>query len=224
MLAREKSFMTSLKVNSSNLIKKIFFTSILFYSINGFSEEKEILEIIEKNWNETQTISGKFSQTINNKNSISGDFYFQKPYKSNFTYDSELENIITTKFFINITDQEGFLIERYPIINQPIYKMLSKKINFRKIFEVLSINKTDYGVIVKLIPKNKSSSFGSQINLTFSNNDYSLKNWEIIDAFGQSTFLEFTMIRKNISIDPKIFQIKIKKIDLIKKSKQYEYR
>ena len=210
MWVREKFFMINLKTSFYNLIKKLIFISILFHSINSFSEEKKVLEIIEENWNETQTISGKFSQIVDGDNVITGNFNFQKPYKSSFIYDNKLENIITTKYFINITDHDGYLIDRYPIINQPIYKILSEKVSFRKIFKVLSINRVDNEIIVNLIPKNSSSIVESQVILTFNSTDYLLKNWEIIDQFGQSTFLEFTKIRKNISIDPKLFIVKIR--------------
>ena len=53
-----------------------------------------------------------------------------------------------------------------------------------------------------------SSNSNAKIKLVFNKDDYSLKNWEIIDDLGQSTYLEFTKIRKNISIDQKLFTIK----------------
>ena len=94
--------MINLKVSFSKLI--CFFISL--YSINAFSEENELINIIEENWNSSQTISGRFHQELNDNNIISGNFYIQKPYKSNFTYDNGLENIITSRFFINIVDNK----------------------------------------------------------------------------------------------------------------------
>ena len=37
-----------------------------------------------------------------------------------------------------------------------------------------------------------------------------LKKWEIVDEFDQSTVLEFTKIKKNISINPETYKIKYK--------------
>ena len=124
--------MINLKVSFSKLI--CIFISL--YSINAFSEENELINIIEENWNSSQTISGRFHQELNDNNIISGNFYIQKPYKSNFTYDNGLENIITSRFFINIVDNKKFLIDRYPIINQPIYKILSEEINLKETFKI----------------------------------------------------------------------------------------
>ena len=196
--------MINLKIRFSKLI--CIFISL--YSINVFSEENKLIDIIEESWNNTQTISGRFHQELNDNDIISGNFYIQKPYKSNFTYDNELENIITSKFFINIVDNKKFLIDRYPIINQPIYKILSEEISLKETFEILSIKIINTEIAINLVSKNNSSDSKAKIKLVFSRDDYSLKNWEIIDNLGQSTYLEFTKIRKNISIDQRLFIIK----------------
>ncbi|MDA9373026.1 outer membrane lipoprotein carrier protein LolA [Pelagibacterales bacterium] len=196
--------MINLKVKFYKLISVI----ISLYSISVFSEENKYIDLIEEDWNNTQTISGRFHQTLNDDDIISGNFYIQKPYKSNFTYDNELENIITSKFFINIVDNKKNLIDRYPIINQPIYKILSEEISLKETFEILSIKIINNEIAINLVSKNNSSDSKAKIKLTFNGDDYSLKNWEIIDDLGQSTYLEFTKIRKNISIDQELFIIK----------------
>ena len=116
---------------------------------------------------------------------------------------SKIAIIITSKFFISILDNEGYLIDRYPIIDQPIYKLLSKDVDFRKLFKFIKVNNFDNEIIIEVTSKNEVS-----IKLIFNKANYSLKNWEIIDELGQSTYLEFTKIRKNISIDPKLFIVK----------------
>lgn len=195
-------------INLKAKFYKLISVFISLYSISVFSEENKYIDIIEEDWNNTQTISGRFHQKINDDNIVSGNFYIQKPYKSNFTYDNELENIITSKFFINIVDNKKFLIDRYPIINQPIYKILSEEIDLKETFEILSIKIINNEIAINLVSKNNSSDSKAKIKLTFNGDDYSLKNWEIIDDLGQSTYLEFTKIRKNISIDQELFVIK----------------
>jgi len=195
-------------INLKAKFYKLISVFISLYSISVFSEENKYIDIIEEDWNNTQTISGRFHQKINDDNIVSGNFYIQKPYKSNFTYDNELENIITSKFFINIVDNKKFLIDRYPIINQPIYKILSEEIDLKETFEILSIKIINNEIAINLVSKNNSSNSKAKIKLTFNGDDYSLKNWEIVDDLGQSTYLEFTKIRKNISIDQELFVIK----------------
>ena len=197
--------MINLKVNFFKLI--CIFISL--YSISAFSEENKLINEIEENWNNSQTISGRFHQELNSNNDvISGNFYIQKPYKSNFSYDNGLENIITSKFFINIVDNYGYLVDRYPIINHPIYKILADRIALKETFRILSIKKIDNEIRINLMSKDNSGNSAAKIKLAFNEDDYSLKNWEIIDELGQSTYLEFTKIRKNISIDPMLFIVK----------------
>lgn len=197
--------MINLKIN----FFKVICIFISLYSTSAFSEENKFINKIEESWNNSQTISGKFHQKLNdNSDIISGNFYIQKPYKSNFTYDNELKNIITSKYFINIVDNDGYLVDRYPIVNQPIYKILSNNISLKETFRVLSIKEVDDKIRIILMPKESLRNSSARIKLTFNKDDYSLKNWEIIDELGQSTYLEFTKVRKNISIDQKLFIVK----------------
>ena len=186
---------------------KLIYVFIFVYSINAFSDENKLIDIIEENWNSSQTISGRFHQEIND-DILSGNFYIQKPYKSNFTYDNGLENIITSKFFINIVDNNRYLVNRYPIINQPIYKILSDEISLNDTFKVLSVKRINNQISINLASKDSSDNSVAKIKLFFNEDDYTLKNWEIVDELGQSTYLEFTKIRKNISIDQKLFIVK----------------
>ena len=200
--------MINLRINFSRLIKKLVFIFICFYPVTIFSAENELLKIIEKNWNETNTMVGRFNQLLDNNETVAGDFFIHKPFQSKFTYDNNLQTIITSKFFVSIIDQDGNLIDRYPLINQPIYEILSNTISFEKVFNVLSIDTINEEIVLNLVSKNKSADVGIKIKITFDNKDYLLKNWEIIDGLGQSTYLEFTKIRKNISIGSDLFMIK----------------
>ena len=202
--------MTNYKTNYLNNFIK--FTIIFFYlfSANVFPKEDEILKIIENNWNETQTLTGQFHQKLEPGKVISGDFYIEKPFKSNFTYNNHSQDIITSEYFINIVDKQGNLLDRYPIINQPVYMLLSQEISLRNIFIIKSVEQNESGITIKLKPKNNKESDKTSIILTFNSIDYLLKNWEIIDELGQSTYLEFTNIRKNISIDQSLFIFKEK--------------
>jgi outer membrane lipoprotein-sorting protein len=194
--------MTNLKTNSLYKITTFIFVFINLFSINALSEESHIIKIIEKEWNRTQTLNGKFHQKIDGDKVISGSFFIEKPYKSNFTYHNQAQNIITSKYFINFVDKKGKLLDRYPILNQPIYKLFSKNINLNNIFHIKSVEQDQTEVKIKLAPKDNNEI---QIDLTFHSKDYLLKKWEIVDALGQTTYLEFTNVRKNISIDQNLF-------------------
>ena len=199
--------MTNLKINNLNKTATFIFFFIYLFLTNALSEESNIIKIIEKEWNQTQTLKGNFLQKIDDDKVISGDFFIEKPYKSNFTYHNQTQNVITSKYFINFVDKESKLLDRYPIINQPVYKLFSKNINLNNIFHIKSVNQNQSEVKVKLAPKDNNKI---QIDLTFHSKNYLLKKWEIVDALGQTTYLEFTNVRKNISIDQNLFIFKEK--------------
>ena len=73
-----------------------------------------------------------------------------------------------------------------------------------------SINQKQSDTIIELFTKDNTDSNATKITLTFHSSGYRLKKWEIINALGQSTYLEFTNIRKNISIDQNLFSFREK--------------
>ena len=202
--------MKSLKIKNLNQITKFILVFIYFFSSSALSNESQIIGTIENEWNQTQTLAGNFIQKLDDDKIISGDFFIEKPYKSYFTYHDQEQNIITSKYFINLVDKESRLIERYPVINQPIYNLFSKEVNFNNIFEIMSVNQNQTEATIELITKDNKDNIAFKITLTFHSSNYLLKKWEIIDALGQSTYLEFTNIRKNISIDQNLFIFKEK--------------
>ena len=56
--------MTNLKTNSLNKITTFIFVFTNLFLTNALSEESHIIKIIEKEWNHTQTLNGKFHQKI----------------------------------------------------------------------------------------------------------------------------------------------------------------
>ena len=210
MLVKEKYSMISLKIKNLNRITKFILVCIYFFSSSALSDEDQIIKSIEKEWNQTQTLAGKFLQRSGDDSVVSGDFFIEKPYKSRFIYHNQSQNIITSKYFINFVDDESRLLERYPIINQPIYKLFSEDVYFNNIFEIKSINQNQAETIIELFTKDNTDSNAIKITLTFHSSGYLLKKWEIVDALGQSTYLEFTNIRKNISIDQNLFNFREK--------------
>ena len=58
--------------------------------------------------------------------------------------------------------------------------------------------------------KNKNRD---RIQLSFDRFTFDLKKWEIYDEFDNKTVLEFTKIKKNVSISQDLFMVKYKKFD-----------
>ena len=197
-------------------MKKYFLIFFIFTISIGSSEseviqnDQEIIALIENNWNSIDTMSGRFEQIDADNNIEYGNFYFDKPYKSKFSYDHKDETIITNKILIYILDDEGYQVDSYPIGNSPIKNILSNNIKFDDIFKIISVeqilDKEDIYQITT-INKNSENSDG-KVLFFFTVDDLTLKKWVIFDEFGNKTVLEFTNMQKNISIGPNIFVVR----------------
>jgi len=192
------------------LIFFIFTISIVNSESEVIQNDQEIIALIENNWNSIDTMSGRFEQIDADNNIEYGNFYFDKPYKSKFSYDHKDETIITNKILIYILDNEGYQVDSYPIGNSPIKNILSNNIKFDDIFKITSVeqifDKEDIYQITT-INKNAENSDG-KVLFFFTVDDLTLKKWVIFDEFGNKTVLEFTNMQKNISIGPNIFVVR----------------
>ena len=197
-------------------MKKYFLILFFFIitSVNSESElinnKKEIIYLIENSWNSIDTMSGRFEQIDTDLNVETGNFYFDKPYKSKFSYDNKDETIITGRLLITVLDNEGYQVDSYPIGNSPIKNILSNDIKFEDIFKIISINKIfDEENSYQITAVNKESNEPSwKVLFFFTLDDFTLKKWVIFDEFENKTVLEFTNIQKNISISQNIFVVR----------------
>ena len=185
------------------LIIIIKFTSTL--NVNALNE-KLILDSIEDHWNKVNTMSGSFIQYNSDETMSYGTFFLSKPFKSKFIYQNNNQIIITTESLIVILDEEGFRVDSYPLLNSPIKKLLLKKFDFESLDESIKLNEKDnfYHIYLNDLDNKRAAIF------SFDKDSLDLKKWEIVDEFEQSTVLEFTKIKKNISIGPETYKIKYK--------------
>ena len=189
---------------------KVLILIIIIKFISAFTvsavDEKFLLNTIEDNWNKIHTMSGNFIQYNSDETMSYGKFFLSKPFKSKFIYENNNETIITTETLIILLDKEGFRIESYPILNSPIKNLLVNEIDFQNMEAKIKINekKNRYHIYIS-DPNQKGVAIFS-----FKKDDLDLEKWEIIDEFDQSTVLEFTKIKKNISISPETYKIKYK--------------
>ena len=168
--------------------------------------EKLLLKIIEDQWNEVNTMSGSFIQYNSDETMSYGNFYLSKPFKSKFIYQDNNETIVTTETLIVLLDEEGFKIDSYPLLNSPIKNLLVNEVDFENLNANIKLNEKNnyYQIYLSELDKKGAAIF------SFDKDSFDLKKWEIIDEFNQSTVLEFTKIKKNISIGPETYKIKYK--------------
>ncbi len=185
-----------------------FFIFYIFFIFSFNTSSNDIISKIEKNWNNTRSMSGTFIQLDTDGNYSEGNFYFLKPYLSKFEYKDKKENIITNETLLRLVDKDGYQIESYSIGNNILKDLLSYNIDIKKEFDVISflIEEDSYNLWFK----SKEGLTNQSLQLFFDKNTLDLKKWEIFDELNNKTVLEFTKIKKNIFISQNLFVVKYK--------------
>ena len=180
----------------------LFITTIFSFT-NSYANQN-IISVIEKEWNNTRSLSGKFIQIDQNDNIEKGEFYIRKPHNSFFKYDQKEEHIITGKFLLHIVDDNKFEIESYPIQGHPLKNILTNNLNINDNVNIIGFEETKDHYIIATMSKTNEQ----KVTFFFDIESFNLKKWEILDEFNQKTSLEFTNILKNISIDLNKFSVR----------------
>ena len=182
----------------------------LFYipsAVAELYEEKQILTKIENSWNDVTTMSASFTQINADGTVEEGIFYLTKPYKSRFEYlDKKNEIIITNKNLLNIVDSSGYQIDGYPLGDNPLKKIMGKEISLSEIFNINKIVQVDSHYQIEALSKSQGE-MGKAV-FYFSKETFDLKKWEITDEFNNITVLEFTNLKKNISLSQNLFVVR----------------
>ena len=187
------------------LILIIIIKFISVFTVSAF-DKKLLLDNIENHWNKIATMSGDFIQYNSDETMSYGKFFLSKPFKSKFIYENNNETIITTETLIVLLDEEGYRIDSYPIISSPIQNLLVNEIDFQNMETNIKINEKNnlYDIYISDLNQKGVAIF------SFKKDGLDLEKWEIIDEFDQSTVLEFTKIKKNISISPETYKVRYK--------------
>ena len=131
-----------------------------------------------------------------------------KPYLSKFVYEDRPENIITNRLLLRIVDQDNYQIDSYPIGNNILKKILSENFSIEEDLNIKSL-KSDNG-FYEIEFFTSLDNTNNRALLFFNKNTLDLKKWVIFDEFDNKTVLEFTNIKKNISISENLFVVKYK--------------
>ena len=186
----------------TKFLSLLFF--FLFLKVN-FAYTDSLVNLLEANWNDIDSMTGQFKQTNHDGNIQHGNFYIQKPHRSLFEYKGQKEKILSSKFFLHIVNQKHFIIDSYPIGSNPLKYLLLENLDLQKHFDlVFAETKDEFSI--NLFQKNGNDNL-VKITLYFNRDSLELEKWDIFNEFGEKTSLEFTNIIKNISISADKFVI-----------------
>jgi outer membrane lipoprotein carrier protein len=184
---------------------------------NGRKLER-ILDRVQKHFDESESFRAKFTETIapvgGIKRTRSGTVIYRKPGRMRWEFaDPEPETIVC----------DGTTVYTYqPDLNQVIESPVSQVLRsssatsfllgmgaLKRDFdaELPPESKGDEDVRVTLIPKGG----GDKVGLTLDPDSYDLRSLTLTDALGDVTTLQFSDLRKGVSLPDSMFAFKVPK-------------
>ena len=168
------------------------------------AEDMSLLQRVEQNLNQIQTLSADFVQISNGGLPAEGVFYLQRPGKLRFDYHDPVPiTLVTTRLSLLYFDRQLREATYIPLSKTPLWFLLREKITLSDGLTLTSVRETNS--IITLGLRADESDLGTQITLTFSKAPFSLIRWDIVDAQGVTTQVALINPVYNHPIDPAHF-------------------
>jgi outer membrane lipoprotein carrier protein len=192
-------------------LKKITAIAAMFMYVAAASAHANGLDTLREFVRDVKTGQAHFSQTVtapdgSKKKQSSGTFEFSRPNRFRFTYTKPFEQLIVAdgrKVWIFDAD-----------LNQASSRNISQALgatpaallaggNLEDDFSLKALPDQGGQSWVEALPKNKESTFQS-FRIAFKGSE--LFAIEILDNFGQRSFLQFSQVVPNPSLAPELFK------------------
>ena len=181
--------------------KFIVILNIFIFLFNYSSLEANNKIEILKNLNNIQTLKFDFVQKSFDKKET-GICYLKRPHFLKCSYeDKNQKELIISKRILVIYHKRYNKIYRYPLSKSFFLEILNRE-KFARIIREGDLNQENNVLEIKYIDQDKG-----EIDFYFSNKNYDLVGWRVIDINNNITILKINNQSKNIEIKQKIFFI-----------------
>jgi len=170
------------------------------------TEQRTVLKSAADGLAAVKTAKGRFVQMSNDGSIIAGDFALRRPGKMRFDYDDPTPiRVIADGTTVAVEDTALETLDRLPIAATPLDIILSKKLDFEKRTNVLSVKRDSGRIAIAL--EDKTGEHEGQLVLLMDADDYELLGWWTLDASGGVTEVALENVETGVRIDPKLFRI-----------------
>lgn len=157
--------------------------------------------------NNTGTLTGDFVQYNQNGGSARGTLALQRPGKIRFEY-APPANLLIVSDGAFITQQNTKLntADRIPLSATPLNAFLKADLQLGRDTQVTGLQKFQDRTMVTIADK-KGKQAG-QMTLVFNEPNLALREWIVVDEFGQTTRVELSNLRYNEELNPRLFIVR----------------
>lgn len=162
------------------------------------------LNRIESYLTDLTTLKSRFIQANPDGSYMEGTIYLNRPGQMRVEYDEPVPILLVAdgRFFIHV-DKRLKNVSHIPLSSTPAYLILQEKIDFDKGVKVIDFSR-EAGLIRVGLTQKDNPDLGS-IELTFTQDPLTLKQWTITDAQQARTTVTLLNPRRDVKLDEELF-------------------
>jgi len=168
------------------------------------AQEKSDLDRLSAALNAIHSLKADFVQNDPNGAVEQGEVYIEKPGKMRFEYKPPSAlTVVSDGIDVAVFNKKLNTTDRYPLSTTPLNLLLSDHVNLKGSAYVIGIDHKP-GVIVVHARSNDRRMTGN-IAIVFSDPDFELKQWTVVDAQGLATTVALRNVQTGITLQPELF-------------------
>jgi len=155
----------------------------------------------------TGTLTGDFVQFNQNGGSARGTIALQRPGKIRFEYAPPASLLIVSDgAFITQQNTKLNTSDRIPLSATPLNAFLKADLQLGRDTKVVGLQKFQDRTAVTIADKNGKQA--GQMTLVFNEPNLALREWIVVDEFGQTTRVELSNLSYNQELNPRLFIVR----------------
>jgi outer membrane lipoprotein-sorting protein len=148
--------------------------------------DRAALDGISLYLNGIATMKGGFIQIGPNGGVDQGTFYISKPGRMRFVYDPPSPTLIVADGrTVAVANTRLNTVDRYPLSETPLGLVLDNRIDLRHDSALVSVQHAQGSIVIGV--RTNDSMSRANISLVFSEPQYELRQWSVIDSQGLTT-------------------------------------
>ncbi|NQU57291.1 MAG: outer membrane lipoprotein carrier protein LolA, partial [Rhodospirillales bacterium] len=164
---------------------------------------------IEKYLNGLVTLKSRFLQASSTGNFTEGTFYLSRPGKMRIEYDPPVQFLIVADgTWLIYEDKELDQVTHIPLGMTPADILVQEDLSLLSGDLVVTKVERGPGIIGLTVARQDDDS--GRLTLIFADKPLQLKKWIVVDPQGVKTSVSLLSTQRDVSFDPKLFNIKLR--------------
>ncbi|MBS0472712.1 MAG: outer membrane lipoprotein carrier protein LolA [Proteobacteria bacterium] len=166
--------------------------------------DRGAVDAISAYLNGLTTLKGGFLQINGDGSAVEGNVYIQKPGKMRFDYKPPSASLIVSDgHTVAVANRRLNTVDHYLLKDIPLSVILGDKIDIRHSPQLVSVQHDSGAIILGL--RSSLNRSKANIYLMFSEPDYELRQWTVIDDQGSKTTVVLRGLTPGVALAPTLF-------------------